>query len=142
MPGFLVERIAPVHLSQRKNKNKSNNYHTPTPSAELIKYSNKGFDHYCAFKHIERINLMNILFSILLTSTLCAFRLSPVQRILKAISLSVTTQSRVVKSAVILIDIAAVQNLLAPLCCVLNKDTLWHFPCLVVLARKVWQKKI
>ena len=37
-------------------------------------------------------------------------------------------------SAVLMINMVSVQNPLAPFCCVLGKATLWHFPCLVVLA--------
>ena len=33
----------------------------------------------------------------------------------------------VVTSAGIVIDIVSVQSLLGPFCCVLGKDTLWHF---------------
>ena len=42
---------------------------------------------------------------------------------------NVTSRSAaVVKSAVIVINMVSVQNLLAPFCCVLGEDTLRHFP--------------
>ena len=48
---------------------------------------------------------------------------------------NVTSRSAaVVKSAVIVINMVSVQNLLAPFCCVLGEDTLRHFSCLVLLA--------
>ena len=47
---------------------------------------------------------------------------------------SVCHRGRVVKSAMIVIAIVSVQNLLAPLFYVLGKDTLRYFPCLAVLA--------
>ena len=37
---------------------------------------------------------------------------------------------RVVKSTVNVIKIISIQNLLVPFCCVVEKDTLWHFPLL------------
>ena len=38
------------------------------------------------------------------------------------------------QSAVLMINMVSVQNLLASFCCVFERDILWHFPCLVVLA--------
>ena len=40
---------------------------------------------------------------------------------------------RVVKSHAIVIETVSVQNLLAPFCCVLGKETLQHFPLLAGL---------
>ena len=39
-------------------------------------------------------------------------------------------------SIVIVISMVSVQNLLAPFCCVLGKETLWHFPLLGSLGKQ------
>ena len=46
-------------------------------------------------------------------------------------------RGRVVKSAVIVIDMVLVQNLLKPFCCVVGKDTLRHFSLLGDLGKQL-----
>ena len=46
-------------------------------------------------------------------------------------------RGRVVKNAMTVINMVAVENLLAPFCCVLGKDTLRHFPLLGGLGKQL-----
>ena len=43
----------------------------------------------------------------------------------------------IVIDMVIMIDMVSVQNLLAPFCCVLEKDTVRHFPLLAGLGKQL-----